>query len=140
MYFRGVLILCCLFLQFCSHNKIALSLCSIDYFTRANPEGFIEQMEQPIVVRNVRGKITNTIDGWPKDLPILFELRGIEMGAKTIQVYADAEGNFEMPRIPKGHYCFKATVDGWRSVMGIIKVDKRADPKKMIHIVMLIGV
>jgi hypothetical protein len=112
MYFRVALVLCCLFLQFCSHDEITVSLCSIDYFTQADPENFIEIMEQPIVVRNVRGKITNTIGGWPKDCPILFELRRIGNGAKTIQAYADGEGDFEILRIPKGHYCFKATVDG----------------------------
>lgn len=137
MYFRVLLVLCCLFLQFCSQEKITVSLCSISEFAQADSEGFIEQMEQPIVVRNVRGKITNEIEGWPPNCKIMFELRKIGNGAKTIRAYADGEGNFEIPRIPKGHYCFKATVGGWRSVMGIIKVDRRADPKKTILIVMI---
>lgn len=88
----------------------------------------------------IKGKIINDVGGWPDKTQILFELRRNENGAKTIQAYADGEGNFEIPSVAKGQYCFKATVDGWRSVMGIIKVDKRAEPKKMILIVMLLGV
>jgi hypothetical protein len=140
MYFRVALVLYCLFLQFCSHDKIKISLCSINDFAQADSEGFIEQIEQPIVVRNIRGKITNTTGGWPPRCTILLELRRIGNGAKTIQAFADGEGNIEIPRVAKGYYCFKATVKGWRSVMGIIKVDRRADPKRTILIVMLLDV
>ncbi len=140
MLIKVFLALCCLLLQFCAHDKIPVSVCSTEYFTRAKPENFMVEMEQPIIVRNVRGKITNTVGGWPKESIILFELRRIENGTKTIQAYADAEGNFEVPHIAKGWYCFKATVDGWRSVKGIIRVDKWADPNKRIFIVMLLGV
>ncbi len=140
MSFRVVLVICCLFLPSCSHDTIAVSLCSIHDFAPADSEGFIEQMEQPIVVRNIKGKITNTTGGWPDKTRILIELRRIGDGAKTIQAYADCEGNFEIPRVAKGHYCFKVTVAGWRSVMGIIKVDRRADPAKTILIVVLLDV
>jgi hypothetical protein len=94
-------------------------------------------MEQPIIVRNVRGKVTNEIERWPKNCTILFEIRRIGNGAKTIQAYADGEGNFEIPSVAKGRYCFRATVEGWRSVIGMIKVDGRADPIKTILIVMI---
>lgn len=134
---RGALVLCCLFLQSCSHDKLKISPCSINDFAQSDSEGFIEVMEQPIIVRNVRGKVTNEIERWPKNCPILFEIRRIGNGAETIQAYADGEGNFEIPRVAKGRYCFRAKVDGWRSVIGIIKVDGRADPKKAILIVMI---
>jgi hypothetical protein len=140
MYFGVVLIICCLFLQSCSHDTIAVSLCSIHDFAQADSEGFIEQLEQPIIVRNIKGRIANTTGGWPDKSKILIELRRIGDGAKTIQAHADCEGNFEIPLVAKGHYCFKVTVAGWRSVMGIIKVDRRADPAKTILIVMSLDV
>jgi hypothetical protein len=106
-------------------------------FCRADPEGFIEIMEQLIIVRTIRGKITNEIERWPRNCTILFEIRRIGNGGNTIQAGADGEGNFEIPNIATGRYCFKATVNGWRSVMGIIKVDRRANAKKTILIVMI---
>jgi hypothetical protein len=133
-------ILCLFFLQSCSHEEIPVSICPFFEFTLAKPEHIIEEVEQPIVVCAIKGMVTNDVGGWPDKTRILFEIRRIGQRAKPIQAYGDGEGNFEIPHVPKGNYCFKATVDGWRSVMGIIKVTRRADPRKMIRIVMLLGV
>jgi hypothetical protein len=140
MHFRVALFSCCLLLQSCSSDKIPVSICSFTYFTLSKTEHIIEEMEKPIIVLNVKGKITNEVGGWPDNTRILFEIRGIGKGAKTIQAQADGEGNFEIPRVAKGNNCFKATVDGWRSVMGILKVSRWADPNKRISIIMIPGV
>lgn len=142
MRLAGVIFLCMLIFPSCSHDKrpIDISVCRLGNFTLALDEHIIEKIEKPIVVSSVKGKITNEVGGWPDNTRILFEIRRIGKAAKTIQAIADGDGNFEMPHVAKGYYCFKATVDGWRSVMGIIKVDRRADPTKAISIVMIPGV
>ena len=142
-----ILILSFLVLQSCSsvghigRDEVKLrSICGIEGFTLAPSEHIVDEIEQPIIVRAVKGKLTNRQGGWPKDwpFPILFEIRKIGEAA-IIRARADDDGNFEIPAVPEGRYCFKATVEGWQSVMGIIKVDRRASPKKSIYIVMEIA-
>ncbi len=56
------------------------------------------------------------------------------------KVYADKNGNFYMKNIPEGRYCYKATVMGWQSQIGIIIIDMRADPDKKVFLKMRLGV
>jgi hypothetical protein len=117
--------------------------CFLEGFTEADPEGFIEQITEPFVVRQIKGKIVdlegNTI--WFKDHPPLLEIRAFKVliGKPLHGVYVDKNGGFEMEGVPDGPYCFKATMDGWRSVIGIIVVNKKADPKKTIILKLLPG-
>jgi hypothetical protein len=129
-----------LFIQSCSLERKPSDICKAEHFTKSRWEHFIEEIKQPIVVSIVKGKITNAQGGWPDNWPVLFEIRRTRKSAKTIQAYANVEGNFEIPDIAEGHYCFKATVEGWRSTIGTIIVDRKADPKKTILIVMKLGV
>jgi len=57
-----------------------------------------------------------------------------------MRAFADAEGYFEITGVAEGLYCFKATVSGWRSVTGQIRVDKKAGPQNTISIIMKMGV
>jgi len=114
--------------------------CGLEGFTPAIDEHIIDDIEQPFIVRKIGGKIINDQGGWPKKLPILFEIRDARKDAKVHKVYADDKGNFIMKNIPEGRYCFKATVMGWQSLMGIIIVDKKADPKSEVVIKMRLGV
>lgn len=113
-----------------------IRICGIKGFTELASEHITNEIRQPIVVRSVKGKITNEQGGWPEGISVLFEIRRTGEAAEIIQAIGHGEGHIEIPGVPEGTYCFKATAGGWRSVMGIIKVDKRADPKKTILIVM----
>jgi hypothetical protein len=135
-----ILLACLLILQFCSSSKIPLTNCTIDGFTASPLEHMIETAERPFVVRQVKGQLTWEGVEWPEGEPILFEIRGPWPAEKIARANADAKGNFEIPGVAAGRYCFKATVSGWRSVIGVIKVDKHADPTRQIRIVMLLGV
>jgi hypothetical protein len=135
-----ILLACVLILQSCAASKRPMEPCPIEDFTLSRIEHIVEQAEKPFVVRHVRGQLISEGGDWPDDWPILFEIRGTWAGAKTIRAYADGKGNFEIPAVAEGRYCFKATVEGWRSVIGIIKVDRHANPKRSIRIVMLMGV
>lgn len=114
--------------------------CGLAGFALAVDEHIIDEIERPFVVRGIKGKILNVTGyGWTKDVRVLFEIR--EIGRTLIRkTYADEDGNFSVKKIFDGQYCFKATVTGWQSVMGIIIVSKKADPKTAIVFEMRLGV
>lgn len=114
--------------------------CGINGFTLAIDEHIIDEIEQPFVVREVNGRILSaTEQGWPRGIRVLFEIR--EIGRTLIKkTYADENGDFIMKNISEGRYCFKATVTGWQSAIGVIIVSKRADPKNRISFEMRLGV
>jgi len=114
--------------------------CNADSFTQAITEHILDEIRQPFWVRTIRGKINNAIDQeWAEDSRVLFEIRGIDKEKKIRHTYADKYGVFEMSNVPEGQYCFKATVNGWDSVMGVIIVSKTADPKNEIVFEMKLG-
>lgn len=87
---------------------------------------------KPFIVREVRGKL-NWYGGWPEGILPLFEIRRTGKGTKILGVHTDAEGNFLMENIPAGRYCFQASCgQPWIAFLGIIIVDKKADPKNQI--------
>jgi hypothetical protein len=115
--------------------------CGLEGFTEAPDEHIINEITEPFVVREVKGRIDNEAGpGWWKDCLVLFEIRGIRKDTEVHKVYADENGNFVMRDITEGRYCFKATVNGWQSVTGIIIVSKRADPERSIVFEMKLGV
>jgi hypothetical protein len=116
------------------------SSCGTLGFTLAPNEHIVDEIKQPIVVRAVKGKLTNEEGGWPDNWPFpkLFEIRKIG-DSTVIQARADEEGNFEILSVPEGRYCFKATVEGWQSVIGIVIVSKKARQTKMISLVLEIA-
>lgn len=115
--------------------------CGLEGFTEAPDEHIIDEIAEPFVVRAVKGRIDNEAGpGWWKDCLVLFEIRGIRKDTEVRRVYADENGSFVMGDVAEGRYCFKATVNGWQSVTGIIIVSKRADPEKSIVFEMKLGV
>jgi len=117
-----------------------LHKCGIQGFTLAIDEHIINEVEQPFVAREIKGTIRNiTGEGWQKDHRVLFEIR--EMGHSLVKrTYADENGNFSMKKISDGRYCFKATLMGWQSVIGVIIINKKASPNNKIIIEMRLGV
>jgi len=117
------------------------SLCGEEGFTRSDDENLLDEIWKPFVVREIKGKIINKAgdDGWPKDARVLLEIRGIVKDSQIKRSYADEKGNFVMKNIPEGRYCFRAHAVGWQVVMGIIIVDKKADPNNKIVFTMPLG-
>jgi hypothetical protein len=142
-----VLLSCVFILQGCSSvrqvERVDIRpgfICGTEGFTQSPIEHIVDEIKQPIIVRAVKGQITNEQGGWPRDTSILFEIREIGGLGGTAKTYADSEGSFCLPDVAEGRYCFKITVLGWQSVIGIIQVDRRANAKDSILIVMKIGV
>jgi hypothetical protein len=124
-----------------SQGELPISLCSLDGFTLSAAEHIIEEIKQPFVIQKIEGSIVNFDNStWSRDSRVLFEIRGIAKDGQIRRTYADENGYFVFNGITEGRYCFKATVLGWQSVMGIIIVSKKADPKGKIVFKMRLGV
>ena len=121
-------------------SKSPMKICGLRGFTESAAEHIINEILEPFVVREIKGKISNDEGGWQKDYLVLFEIRGVDQDSKIIRAYTDEDGNFVMKDIPQGRYCFKATVLGLQSVMGVIFVDKTANPKSRVVFKMHLGV
>jgi hypothetical protein len=121
-------------------NSPKKSRCGIGGFARSPSEHIVVERDQPFRVRTVEGVITSQGGDWPDGISVLFELRPTHGAGKLKQVKTDSRGSFKMPDVPPGDYCFKATVDGWQSVVGVIVVTEAADPAARVSFEMLLGV
>ena len=121
-------------------SKSWITLCGVAGFTESAAEHIINEIEEPFFVQEIKGNIINDVgDGWSKESRVLFEVRRTS-GGPVRRTFADECGSFVMKHIPDGQYCFKATVLGWQSVMGIIVVNKRGGQKSAIVLNMHLGV
>jgi len=121
-------------------SQSPIGLCGINGFSDAVDEHIVNEIMEPFVVTGIRGTIRSEAGDWPEGIRVLFEVRSSRAGAKIQRAMTDAHGKFMMKGIPDGQYCFKATVNGWQSVMGVIIVSKKADPKNKIVFEMRLGV
>jgi hypothetical protein len=108
-------------------------------FTRSPTEHIINQLENPFLVRAVAGVIV--LKGGGDPLPnALLELQGPGKSKKIRSVTADENGRFTMRRVPRGAYKFKATLNGFQSVVGTMVVSKTGPAGPEIRIEMPFGV
>jgi Carboxypeptidase regulatory-like domain len=107
-------------------------------FTKSPTEHVINQIDEPFVVRSVNGLIE--FEGANQEaLPrVLFEIRGPGTKKQIRQATTDRRGKFQVRHVPKGTYQFKATLNGFQSVVGTIVVTNKATTKS-INISMRIG-
>jgi hypothetical protein len=113
---------------------------TIGDFTKSPTENIINQIEQPFVVRSVAG-IINRKQGDQGPLPdVLFEIQGPGTDRKIRRSKTDQRGRFKMGHVPDGSYKFKATLNGFQSLMGTITVSKQAPKTDKIEIAMTVGV
>jgi len=117
-----------------------ISYCGLEGFTKADPEHIIREINKPFKVCEIKGKINSEAGDWPEGTIVLFEIRKRDKNSKIKRIKTDRNGKFKIKKIENGVYCFKATADGWQSVVGIIIVSQEADPKNEITIEMLLGV
>jgi Carboxypeptidase regulatory-like domain len=110
-------------------------------FTRSPTENIINEIDQPFVVRSVTGKMTLEPDRPDEPLAdVLFEIEGPGSERKIRHATTDARGRFKIGRVPQGTYKFKATRDGFQSVMGTVTISAKAPQDAAIRIVMQVGV
>jgi hypothetical protein len=96
-------------------------------------------MDDPITVSAVRGTVVFRGDGDPlKD--VVFEIRGPGASERIRAAEFNSEGRFIISHVPEGTYTFKATKNGYQSVVATLIVSKKADHQKTIEIEMHVGV
>ena len=95
-------------------------------FTRAQIEHEITLLEHPIVVNALRGRVCAIHNREAALMNVLVEIQGPGKSRRIRRTTADTEGRFKLNRVPFGTYRFKATLNGWRSVMGEIVLTKVA--------------
>ena len=110
-------------------------------FTRSPTEHIINTVEQPFVVHSVKGLVRLHTSGRTEPLKsVLLEIQGPDSDRKMWRATTDAKGRFSIGHVPVGTYKFKATLNGFQSVMGIIIVSKTAARGNQIEIAMPLGV
>jgi len=113
---------------------------TIGDFTKSPTEHVINQIEQPFFVRSVAGVISRK-QGDQGPLPdVLFEVQGPGTDRKIRRSKTDEHGRFRIRHVAEGSYKFKATLNGFQSMMGTIKVSKEAAKTDEIKIAMPVGV
>jgi hypothetical protein len=108
-------------------------------FTKSPAEHIISRVDEPFTVSAVRGSVIFSGKDDPlKD--VLFEIRGPGNLERIRAAMTGDDGRFKIGRVPEGTYTFKATRDGFQSVVGTLVVSKKADRQKAIKIEMPLGV
>jgi hypothetical protein len=108
-------------------------------FTKSPTEHIIARIDEPIKVFSIRGKILPK--GNPESLKeVVFEIRGPGSSQRIRATKSRGDGTFRMQSVPEGTYLFKATRDGFQSVVGTLVVSKKADRQATITIEMPFGV
>jgi hypothetical protein len=108
-------------------------------FTKSPTEHIIVEIDEPFVVRFVAGVIRE--DGNQDPFPgALFEIRGPGGSMKIRGAPTDVQGRFRLRHISAGTYKFKATLNGFQSVVGTIIVSPKAGKRRAIAIKLPIGV
>lgn len=132
-----ILLFCLMYFGAQTHAQKGFDYSKLHEFTKSPTEHIINELEHPIEVRSVRGFITYS-GGHPLANAI-FEIREKSSDAvrKTI---TNGHGRFSIRRVAEGIYDFKATLDGFQSVVGTIVVSKQAGHTAKIHIEMHVGV
>lgn len=108
-------------------------------FTKSPTEHIIAEIDDAFEVRSVQGTIV--FKGKDDELKgVVFEIRGPGGLERIRAARTDSNGRFKIRRVPEGTYTFKATLDGFQSVVGTLVVSKKADRQETIKIEMPIGV
>jgi len=120
-----------------SFNQLQSDAHRFQGFTEAHPEHIIVELREPILVRDMRGDMRDHNGDPEKDA--IFEIR-LRSSSQIRRAKTNEKGQFKIRHVPAGTYDFKATLDGFQSVVGTVIVSKTADPKARIKLTLNLGV
>ena len=107
-------------------------------FTKSPTEHIINRIDEPFVVRSIRGYISDLAQ---EPVPeVLFELQGIGPDRRIRKAVTDKKGRLAIKGVKDETYHFKATKNGWQSVIGTITVSGKANKNARIKIELHVGV
>ena len=108
-------------------------------FTESPTEHEITVLNEPLQLAGVKG-IIRADDGYESPLSgVLFEVRGPGTERIIRSAITDRKGRFKIKGLKDGQYAFKATLNGFQSVVGIIVLSRKA-PHSNFMIKMLLGI
>ncbi len=93
-------------------------------FTRSPTEHIINELDEVIQVQRVEGIVVLAGEAEPI-ADVLFEIRGPGLSQSVKGVKTDQTGHFRLKHVASGSYRFKATLNGFQSVVGTIVVGKK---------------
>lgn len=108
-------------------------------FTKSPEEHIINRWPELITVSRVAGQIVATSNAETL-ADALFEIRGPGKSKRIRSTNSDGGGKFALKRAPPGEYIFKVTLNGFQSVVGRIRVDRRISTDHKIKITLHLGV
>ena len=111
-------------------------------FTKSPTEHIVITLEVPITVYAVQGTVLldNHDDQEEPIGDVIFELRGPGTSECIRATRSKENGRFKITRVPFGSYIFKATKDGYQSVVGTLILSKEADRRNRVTIKLPVGV
>jgi hypothetical protein len=95
-------------------------------FTQSPTEHIIQRIDEPFEVKSISGTVVEHGGFHEPMAEVLFEVQGPGSNGKIRRTHTDKNGRFKLGRVPEGTYQFKATRNGFQSVMGTIKVSRKA--------------
>lgn len=111
----------------------------LEGFTRSRTEHIINQVDEPLRVRSVKGVIRLEIEDNPLK-GALVEIRGPGESKAIMAAMTDKSGRFHFRPVPEGQYVFKITLDGYQSLTGRLVVDHHAKPTIPLELQLKAGV
>ncbi len=109
-------------------------------FTKSPAEHIIIKIDQPFVVRSIKGTVIQKESSREPLASVLFEIQGPGANRKIRRATTDSHGRFKIGHTLPGTCKFKATLNGFQSVMGNIVVSEKAAKTAEIKLEMLVGV
>jgi hypothetical protein len=103
-------------------------------FTKLEQEQVIVELPKPLHVREVSGTLL-AVKGREPVRKALFEVRDDATG-KVKATKTDGEGRFRIKHLKDGKYTFKATRNGYQSVVGVLIVRAKAPESQPLSIEM----
>lgn len=108
-----------------------------DGFTIEQPQNETIVLSTPFRVRELAGRVTLPGDTEPVPTAHVEFLR--EGSTEVLRAITDTNGRFALSGVPGGKYRFKVTKDGFKSLRGIVTVDKHARPKVGLALNLWVG-
>jgi len=114
--------------------------CSIEMFSANPAEHIVNELKHPVQVRQAKGTVRSAAGAWPEGVQVQVELVGLVQGLGRRSATADIHGNFSIPEVKPGEYCFRAMAIGWQSVLGRLIVSPSAPQAAVIELTLELGV